>query len=130
MGSIPSEAASLLRGTRAMAHVATSVDDRPHVAPVWYRYSNGIIEIVTTGRKLANIRSNPRVAVSVQQDTDGDTEWFVTLRGTATVIEDEAETQTTRQRINAKYDAPPDAWAENTLVRIDIGSISYRTYDE
>lgn len=113
-----------------MAHVATSVDDRPHVAPVWYRYAEGAIEIVTTGRKLANIRQNPRVAVSVQKDTAGDTDWFVTLLGTATIIENEQETQQVTRKINAKYDVPPDAWDDNTLVRIDVGSATYHIYDE
>lgn len=113
-----------------MAHVATSVDDRPHVAPVWYRYEDGVIEIVTTGRKLENMRQNPRVAVSIQKDTDGYTDWFVSALGTAEVVDDRAATEAATRRINAKYDAPPDAWDENVLVRIDVGSATYRTYDE
>lgn len=111
-----------------MAHLGTCVDGRPHVAPVWYRYDDGVVEIVTTGRKLANVRENPRVALSVQADEVGDTKWTVTLLGTATVIDDESETQRARERINAKYDAEPEAYAENTLVRIAVGSATYRTY--
>lgn len=111
-----------------MAHLGTCVEGRPHVAPVWYRYADGVVEIVTTGRKLANIEQNPRVALSIQKDDDGRTRWMVSLLGTATVIEDEAETDTARRRINEKYDAGQDAYDENTLVRIDIGSATYRTY--
>lgn len=111
-----------------MAHFATSVDGRPHVAPVWFRYEDDLVEIVTTGRKLENVRENPKVALSIQNDDDGDTQWMVTLLGTASVIEDEAETEAARRRINEKYGAPTDAYEENRLVRVDVGTASYRTY--
>lgn len=115
-----------------MAHFGTCTDGRPHVAPVWYRYLAGeeTVEIVTTGRKLANVRENPRVALSVQQDEAGHAQWTVTLLGTATVVDDEGETDAARRRINAKYDADQDAYADNRLVRIDVGSATYRTYDD
>lgn len=128
MSTIPAEAETLLESEPLMAHLATSVDDRPHVAPVWYRYEDGQVDLVTTGRKLANIRENPRVALSIQADDDGHAEWMVTLRGTATVVEDETATDEARRRINAKYDAAADAYEQNTLVRIDVGSASCRTY--
>ncbi len=124
-----SEAERLLTSEPLMAHLATSVDDRPHVAPLWYVYDDGVVEIVTTGRKLANVRENPRVALSVQKDEDGDPHWMVTLRGTATVVEDEDAFRETNRRINAKYGVAEDAHAENTLVWIDVGSVNYRTYD-
>ncbi|WP_243645243.1 pyridoxamine 5'-phosphate oxidase family protein [Natrarchaeobius chitinivorans] len=111
-----------------MAHLGTCREGRPHVAPVWYRYEDGTVEIVTTGRKLANIRENPRVSLSIQADEGGDTRWMVTLLGTATVVEDEDETAEARRRINEKYDVRPEAYTENTLVRIDVGSATYRTY--
>ena len=64
---------------------------------------------MTTGRKLANVRENPRVSLAVQSGDAGDPDWTVTLLGTAEVVED-------------------DAWSGNTLVRIDLGSASVRTY--
>ncbi|WP_226007914.1 pyridoxamine 5'-phosphate oxidase family protein [Natrinema salinisoli] len=128
MVTVPSRAARLLESEPLMAHLATSVDGRPHVAPVWYRYADETVEIVTTGRKLANIRQNPQVALSVQKDEAGRTEWMVTLLGTATVVDDADETAAARRRINEKYDADAEAYADNTLVRIDIGSASYQTY--
>ncbi|ELY80077.1 pyridoxamine 5'-phosphate oxidase family protein [Natrinema gari] len=118
----------LLESAPVMAHLATSVDGRPHVAPVWYRYADETVEVVTTGRKLANSRRNPRVALSVQQDEAGQAEWMVTLLGTAEVVDDADETTAARRRINEKYGADPDAHADNTLVRVDIGSASYQTY--
>ncbi|QFU82687.1 pyridoxamine 5'-phosphate oxidase family protein [Natronorubrum aibiense] len=126
--TVPPEAERLLEDEPLMAHLGTCTEGRPHVAPVWYRYEDDAVEIVTTGRKLANIRENPRVALSIQDDEGGATKWMVTLLGTATVVDDEAETETARRRINEKYDAEPEAYAENTLVRIDVGSTSYRTY--
>jgi nitroimidazol reductase NimA-like FMN-containing flavoprotein (pyridoxamine 5'-phosphate oxidase superfamily) len=126
--TLPDEAAELLRSEPLMAHLATSVDDRPHVAPVWYRYEDGTVEVVTGGRKLRNIRENSRVALSVQKDVGGDAEWMVALHGTATVIEDDAENREATRRINEKYGADEDAYDQNTLVRIDVASATVRTY--
>lgn len=128
--TVPPEAQRLLESEPLMGHLGTCVEGRPHVAPVWYRYvdSDDAVEIVTTGRKLANVRENPRVALSIQKDDAGKTRWMVTLLGTATVVDDENETDAARRRINEKYEAEPEAYAENTLVRIDVGSASYRTY--
>ena len=130
MSTVPPAAARLLEREPLMAHLGTCLEGRPHVAPVWYRYADGVVEIVTTGRKLENIRTNPRVALSIQKDVDGQARWMVSLLGTATVIADNAETAAARRRINEKYGTGPDAYAENTLVRIDIGSATYRTYDD
>jgi nitroimidazol reductase NimA-like FMN-containing flavoprotein (pyridoxamine 5'-phosphate oxidase superfamily) len=127
-GKIPPEVEELLTGDPVVAHLATCSDGRPHSAPLWYRYEDGVVEILTTGRKLANVRENPRVALSMEQDEAGIPKWMVTLRGTATVIEDEEEIREANTRINRKYGVEDDAWSENVLVRIDVGSASYRTY--
>jgi nitroimidazol reductase NimA-like FMN-containing flavoprotein (pyridoxamine 5'-phosphate oxidase superfamily) len=125
---VPPEVEELLTGDDTVAHLATSRDDRPHVAPLWYRYEDGTVEIMTTGKKLANARANARVALSVQQAEDGHPEWMVTVRGTATVVEDAEENREANRRINRKYGADQDDWSENTLVRIDVGSVSYQIY--
>ena len=126
--AVPPEAEELLTDEPIIAHLATCVDGRPHVAPVWYAYADGTVEVVTTGRKLANVRTNPRVALSIQRDEEGRTEWMVALRGRATVVEDEAETSEATRRINRRYGADETAWSENVLVRIEVGSASYRRY--
>ncbi|QCC59089.1 pyridoxamine 5'-phosphate oxidase family protein [Natrinema thermotolerans] len=132
MSTVPPAAERLLEDEPLMAHFGTCADGRPHVAPVWYRYlaDEDVVEVVTTGRKLANVRANPRVALSIQKDDAGHARWTVTLLGTATVVDDEGETDAARRRINAKYDAEQDAYADNRLVRIDVGSATYRTYDD
>lgn len=125
---VPSEVEALLTSEPLMAHFATCADGRPHVAPVWYHYEGGQLEVLTGGRKLANVRENPRVAVSVQKDEGGRAEWMVTLQGTATVVEDETEQRAAAERINPKYGAEPDEYPENVLVRVDVGSATYQTY--
>ncbi|MDS0281291.1 pyridoxamine 5'-phosphate oxidase family protein [Haloarcula onubensis] len=127
--SIPDAAAELLTSGAHVAHLATSYADRPHVAPVWYDYRDGAVDIVTTGQKLDNIRRNPRVALSVQDTDEGAAQWGVTLRGTATVVADEDEAGEMHRRINRRYGADEDEWPENTAVRIEVGSANYWTYD-
>jgi PPOX class probable F420-dependent enzyme len=125
---VPAAAEELLTSQPLMAHLATCTEGRPHVAPVWYRYDEGTVEVLTTGQKLANVRENPRVAISVQKDEEGQAQWMVTLRGTATVVEDEEERRQAAARINPKYGAEPDEYPENVLVRVEVGSASYQTY--
>jgi nitroimidazol reductase NimA-like FMN-containing flavoprotein (pyridoxamine 5'-phosphate oxidase superfamily) len=126
--TVPDEVEELLESEPLAAFLATSVDDKPHVAPLWYQYEDGVVELTTKGRKLANIRENPRVSLSVQKADAGIPEWMVTLLGTAEVIDDEAEETRVRREINAKYGVEPDAFPENTLVKIDVGSVSYVVY--
>ena len=128
MADVHPEVEERITGEPLMAHLATCAGGRPHVAPVWYEYADGTVEVVTSGRKLANLRENPRVSLSIQKDEAGHTEWMVTLLGTATVVDDADETREANRRINEKYDAPPDAYGENQLVRIDVGTATYRTY--
>lgn len=126
--TVPPEAEERLTDEPTIAHLATCADDRPHVAPVWYAYADGIVEVLTTGRKLANLRANPRVALSIQRDRGGRTEWMVALRGRATIVEDDAATERAARRINRRYGADETAWQENVLVRIEVGSATYRRY--
>lgn len=125
---VPDEAEELLTSEPLVAFLATSVDDKPHVAPLWYNYHEGAIEIATTGRKLENLRKNPRVSFSVQKAEDGHPQWGVTIQGRASVISDGEEARKVLHRINRKYGADEDAWEENTSVRIEIGHVEYWDY--
>jgi nitroimidazol reductase NimA-like FMN-containing flavoprotein (pyridoxamine 5'-phosphate oxidase superfamily) len=118
----------------AIAHLATSVDGRPHVAPVWYGYEDGTISVVTGGEKRANIRQNPRVSVSIQNDDAGVPEWRVVARGTATVVDDVDAINQAARWIYPKYIGNDiDSWApvyrsavsddpNESLIRISVGS--------
>ena len=125
---VPDAVEARLAGEPLVAHLGTCHDGKPHVAPLWYRYEDGVVEIVTTGRKLANVRENPRVALSIQKDEGGIPQWMVTLRGTATVVDDEEESRAANRRINRKYGVEDDSWSENVLVRIDVRSCAFREY--
>lgn len=128
--TVPTEVEELLTTGREMAHLATSRDDRPHVAPIWYRYEDGIVEFVTEGQKLQNIRANPRVSLSIERSEDGVGQWHVVLFGTATVITDEEELWAGRTRLFERYRGreptleedgePPEA-----LVRVEVGSVAW-----
>lgn len=126
--SVPPEVEELLTSEPLTAYLATSREDRPHVAPVWYRYEDGTVELMTTGRKLENLRANPHVSLAVQKAEAGIPDWTVTLLGTARIVEDGAANRTANRRINRKYGVESDAWEGNSLVRVDVGSASYRTY--
>jgi len=113
-----------------MGHLATSAGDRPHAAPVWYYYEDETIEIVTEGQKLANVRENPRVALSVESSTDGHGEWWVICFGRAEVITDEEAVWAGRTRLFQRYrDRDPtveeDGEPPEALLRIHVGSTSY-----
>ena len=127
-GTVPDAVVRRLTETPRAAYLATSHDDRPHVAPLWYRYEAGTIELTTTGRKLANLQANPRVALAVQAADAGIPQWTVTVRGTASVVEDPEEAERIQRAVNRKYGVDPDAYADNVPVRIDIGSTSLTEY--
>lgn len=125
--TVPSEIEDLLAG-RYSAHVATTVDDRPHVAPVWYVYDDGVVSFVTSGRKLENIRKNPRVALSIEKADDEGFHWTVTLLGTATVVEDPAVVAPVRRRIDEKY-ANDEDFGFQPLVRVAVRTVASQVYE-
>ncbi|WP_330633385.1 pyridoxamine 5'-phosphate oxidase family protein [Halocatena halophila] len=132
---VPPDVEQLITDAKLMAHIATAVDSRPHVAPVWYGYDDGVLSILTTGKKLENIRKNPRVAVSIEQHTDGNAEWMISLLGTASVFgDDPSRINEAAREIFPKYLGPDeDTWPEyiqqalsddppESLVTIEIAS--------
>jgi len=137
--SVPAEVEELIAGEALSAHLATTVDERPHVAPVWYAYDDGVLSVLTGGRKLANCRRNRRVAVSIEKLDDGAPTWMVAMQGTAAVVDDSTEVQFARERIYPKYD-DPDYQADGgdegdegggeggALVEITIGSATAHRY--
>jgi len=125
--SVPEEVESLISGTRLSAHVATSVDDRPHVAPVWYLYDDGVVSFVTSGRKLRNLRRNPRVAVSIEKADETGVEWTVTMLGTATVYDDPERVEPIQRRVDEKYENETD-YGFQPLVEVEVASTTHTVY--
>lgn len=102
--TIPDHVADRIADAPLSAHLATSVDDRPHVAPVWYAYDDGSLWVTTGGRKFRNLRRNPRVAVSIESaDRAGNVDWNATLLGTARVVEDDERESWLLDRMDEKY---------------------------
>lgn len=132
--SVPDAVADRIAGAALPAFLATSVDDRPHVAPVWYDYADGHLRVLTGGRKLANVRENPKVAVAIEHE--GDEHWLVTLRGTATVVTDEDRTERVARRLFETYTGDADAAEyrdesgdlQGRLVDVRVGSASLQTF--
>ena len=125
--NVPTEIEELIAGAQLSAHVATSVEDRPHVAPVWYVYDDGVLSFVTGGRKLENLRRNPRVAVSIERAEEGSVDWSVTLLGTATVVEEADRVAAVADRIYEKYDSDGD-YPFRPLVEVAVRSATSQVY--
>ena len=124
------EVEELIADAPLSAHLATADENRPHVAPVWYGYRDGVLSVLTGDKKLSNIRSNPRVAVSIEKQGEHGPEWSVTLLGTATIIEDAERTRTARERVFDKY-REFDSETEDergTLVEIEVASATSGRY--
>jgi hypothetical protein len=151
--TVPADVESLIGGVPVSAHLGTAVDDRPHVAPVWYGYRDGVLYFMTGGKKLENVRRNPRVAVSIEDARGGDVKWNVTLLGRATVRDDPDRIDWASGWIYDKYDdeeetgddsvdsengsqtdggGSDDAEEEEedyALVEVTIGSASWNVYE-
>lgn len=125
--SVPEEVETLIGDARLSAHVATSVDNRPHVAPVWFCYDDGVVSFVTSGRKLRNVRENPRVAISIEKADETGVDWTVTMLGTATVYDDPERVEPTQRRIDEKYDNETD-YGFQPLVEVEIASATRTVY--
>jgi nitroimidazol reductase NimA-like FMN-containing flavoprotein (pyridoxamine 5'-phosphate oxidase superfamily) len=134
--SVPVEVAEHVAGAALSASLATSVDDRPHVAPVWYVYEDESLWVLTGGKKLANVRRNPRVAVAIEKGAGDDVAWGVSLLGTAAVVDDDDRIAEIQQKMDGIYhgedadesvaDVPADVeWA---LIEIDVGTASLQVY--
>ncbi|WP_332899128.1 pyridoxamine 5'-phosphate oxidase family protein [Haladaptatus sp. CMSO5] len=115
---------TLLSSGRASAHLATSHNDRPHVAPVWYVYADSKLYLMTGGRKLRNMKENPRVAVSIENTREN--YWAICILGSARIVTDREKVGEIRRKLNEKYTTAETDGGESSyeyrLVEIEIGS--------
>jgi PPOX class probable F420-dependent enzyme len=101
-------------------------DGGPHLVPVWYRYDGERIHIWTLEKRrwVQNLRRDPRVAFSVQEDKPPYA--AVSLRGHATILTSDSDEVTQEiYRITRRYVAEPgvdeyvQAWSHlRTIVSI------------
>jgi PPOX class probable F420-dependent enzyme len=129
--TVPDDVERRIRDEPLSAFLATAVDDRPHVAPVWYRYEDDHLWFFTGGQKLVNLETNPRVAVAIEDD-EGD--WVVLVRGTARTVDDTETRDEVADDLFATYLGDEEATQfrdetdqpTGTLVRVAVGSVAFR----
>ncbi len=77
---------------KLIARIATvNKECKPHVAPVWFIYENGKI-FITTGKnsvKVRNIRTNPYIAVTIDETEHGLNNRGVIMEGKAEFSDDD-----------------------------------------
>lgn len=125
---LTNRAETLLDSEPLIGHLATCRDGQPHAAPLWYAVHDGHLELSTTGRKLANLRVNQRVAISVEKSAGGEPLWGVSVQGTARIVDDPTRGDEIIRRVNRRYGEDEDAWAENTAVVIEVDASSAWEY--
>jgi nitroimidazol reductase NimA-like FMN-containing flavoprotein (pyridoxamine 5'-phosphate oxidase superfamily) len=89
-----------------IARMATVGDSRPHIAPVWFEWNGGCLWITAdkSHKKIANLRSNPHLAVSIDESYGGLRFWAIVMEGVAELIEEPVElVMSVTERIYGKY---------------------------
>jgi nitroimidazol reductase NimA-like FMN-containing flavoprotein (pyridoxamine 5'-phosphate oxidase superfamily) len=76
-----------------IARLATSLDDRPRILPMWYRWDGSALWMETspTFRNYRILQRNPRVAVAIDESLGGLQLRAVIMRGSAEIIEEPAD---------------------------------------
>lgn len=94
-----------------------------------------MLEFLGKGQKVADLRENPKVALSVRNPEE---QWHVSIRGTATVIGDVAEINDATRRIFPEYldGDDPEEWGvsgeklsfdpDDVLVRVEVRTLTAR----
>jgi PPOX class probable F420-dependent enzyme len=122
------EARAFLSDGARTGKVATStLDGRPHVAPLWFIVDGEDVVFITTATSVKgrHLRANPRAALAVDDDTYPYA--FVIVRGPVTLQDEAPDLRAWATRIAARYvperaeefGARNDAPGE-TLVRLHI----------
>jgi nitroimidazol reductase NimA-like FMN-containing flavoprotein (pyridoxamine 5'-phosphate oxidase superfamily) len=125
--SVPERVADHVAGAPLSAFLATAVDGRPHVAPVWYHYDEQVY-CFTGGQKLANLERNERVCLAIEG-----ADWLAVLRGRATVREDPALRVAVAEAlfdtyVDGEQYRDEDGDPQGALVEIEVGSSTLREY--
>ena len=100
----PEQRAAFLRAPVRAAIVSTTrADGRPHAAPVWIELDGDDV-VFNTGAdtlKGKNLARDPRLTICVQDDQPPFS--FVSMEGTAELIDDLEQVQTWAARIGGRY---------------------------
>lgn len=120
----------LLAGTRTASIATIGRDGHPHVVPVWFTLDGQDVVLSTSSSsaKAKNLCRDPRVALSVDDDTPPFA--FVTIKGQAQLIRRPDDFLAWTTRIARRYVGPDRAVEmgiknteiDDTLVRIHVDS--------
>ena len=93
----------LTSGTKTGKLATVRADGRPHVVPIWFtvRDDRLVFNTHTSTVKAANMRREPRVAISV--DVQQPPYSFVTIEGTAALSENDPELLQIATDIGGRY---------------------------
>ncbi|MCH7652089.1 MAG: PPOX class F420-dependent oxidoreductase [Chloroflexi bacterium] len=101
-------------------------DGSPHVAPVWFLYEDGVVKVLaeTSSVKVKNLKSEPRVSVSIA--TDQQPYEYVIVNGVAEVSG--GDISDILRRISVHYQGPEEGerYAEKTLRELVLCLITIR----
>lgn len=89
-----------LLGERRLARLATiDKEGWPQVTPVWFKYRNGVVEVVSEKKsfKVRNMLRNRRVALVVEEDASPNRS--VMIKGFADVVEKDVGEAILRQSV-------------------------------
>ncbi len=99
--------------------------EAPLAAPVWYRYDDGVVEIVTAAstRKVAHLRKSPEASMCVQREEYPPA--YVTVEGTVSIepLPDGLVTEIATRYLGpegaAKY---AESAEDDTLLRLHVST--------
>ncbi len=100
----PDETRAFLRaGTRTGKLATVRRDGRPHVVPIWFtlRDEHLVFNTVTSSVKAKNMRREPRVAITV--DDQAPPYSFVTIEGVATLSDADPDLVEIATEIGGRY---------------------------
>ncbi len=125
------EVEAILREEEVGYMASCGADGQPMATPVNYVYFDGRIffHCALTGRKLDNIRQNPKVGFTVVRDVEIDrinmTTYYssVMIEGTACIVEDPETKMAAIEEITRRLAAPGEECNDKTGMRTAIVAI-------
>jgi PPOX class probable F420-dependent enzyme len=98
--------AFLLERPRTAKIATVRSDGRPHIVPIWFDLDGTTIIFTTwhTSIKAVNMRRDPRVCLCIDEETPPYT--FVTIEGTAVLLDDPPALSQWATRIAGRYMGP------------------------
>jgi general stress protein 26 len=102
---LPENIISLINDEPVIGHFATSVDDSPHVTPVWLDYDPTadliLIDTMSDALKLKHVRQNPKISISFV--SPGNSSLWVAIKGAVVSIDDMGDDCSHVQALAYKY---------------------------